>query len=128
MRQRNSKGRFMSKAELEAAKAAEIEIESQPQPEVEQVIEQEQAEPMASSSPFEINKKIELVLESPMKVFKNKKVEEVDKTSILAGHSVIVEKMPVIGPTGTNMFRVKRANCDRLYYTIAENVETSITK
>ena len=76
--------------------------------------------PVASSN-IEIGQKIEKVLQSPLEVFIKKDLTG-DAKNIGPGSSVILEKLAVIGPTGTNVFRVKRANSERTYYTLEEKV------
>jgi hypothetical protein len=72
-------------------------------------------------SNIEIGQKIERVLQSPLEVFIKKDITG-DAKNIGPGSSVILEKLAVIGPTGTNVFRVKRANSERTYYTLEEKV------
>lgn len=72
-------------------------------------------------SEIEIGQKIERVLQSPLQVFIKKDITG-DSKNIGPGSSVILEKLAVIGPTGSNVFRVKRANSERTYYTIEEKV------
>lgn len=74
-----------------------------------------------ASNDIEVGQKIEKVLQSPLQVFIKKDITG-DTKNIGPGSSVILEKLAVIGPTGTNVFRVKRANSERTYYTLAEKV------
>jgi hypothetical protein len=69
----------------------------------------------------EIREKVMKVLETPLQVFIKKDISGNPK-NIGPGSSVIFEKLSVIGPTGSNVFRVKRENSDRTYYTTAENI------
>ena len=69
----------------------------------------------------EVAEKIQKVLESPLKVFIKKDITG-DTKNIGPGSSVILEKLAVIGPTGSHVFRVKRENSDRTYYTTEENI------
>ena len=69
----------------------------------------------------EIADKIQKVLETPLRVFIKKDITG-DSKNIGPGSSVILEKLSVIGPTGSHVFRVKRENSDRTYYTTEENI------
>ena len=69
----------------------------------------------------EISEKIQKVLETPLKVFIKKDITGESK-NIGPGSSIILEKLSVIGPTGSHVFRVKRENSDRTYYTVEENI------
>jgi len=69
----------------------------------------------------EISEKIQKVLETPLKVFIKKDITGEAK-NIGPGSSIILEKLSVIGPTGSHVFRVKRENSDRTYYTVEENI------
>jgi len=69
----------------------------------------------------EISEKIQKVLETPLKVFIKKDITGESK-NIGPGSSIILEKLSVIGPTGSPVFRVKRENSDRTYYTVEENI------
>lgn len=75
--------------------------------------------PVASSA-FEIGQKIEKILQSPLEVYAKKAIE--GKIVLAPGSSVTLEKLDAVGPTGTNIFRVKKAHSDRTYYTIEEKV------
>lgn len=81
------------------------------------------ATPKSKQTPAqkEIAEKIQKVLETPLKVFIKKDITGSAK-NIGPGSSVILEKLSVIGPTGSHVFRVKRQNCDRTYYTVEENI------
>jgi hypothetical protein len=77
--------------------------------------------PKQTAAQKEIADKIQKVLETPLKVFIKKDITGSSK-NIGPGSSIILEKLSVIGPTGSNVFRVKRENSDRTYYTVAENI------
>lgn len=77
--------------------------------------------PKKTAAQKEIAEKIQKVLETPLKVFIKKDITG-DAKNIGPGSSVILEKLSVIGPTGSHVFRVKRENSDRTYYTTEENI------
>jgi hypothetical protein len=77
--------------------------------------------PKKTAAQKEIAEKIQKVLETPLKVFIKKDITG-DSKNIGPGSSVILEKLSIIGPTGSNVFRVKRENSDRTYYTVEENI------
>lgn len=76
--------------------------------------------PQGSSDPHS-TLKVSQVLQSPLEVFIKKDITGKSK-NILAGNEITIEKLPVLGPTGTNVYRIKRTNCERTYYTIEERV------
>jgi hypothetical protein len=77
--------------------------------------------PKQTPAQKEIADKIQKVLETPLKVFIKKDITGSSK-NIGPGSSIILEKLSVIGPTGSHVFRVKRENSDRTYYTVEENI------
>lgn len=77
--------------------------------------------PKQTEAQKEIAEKIQKVLETPLRVFIKKDITG-DSKNIGPGSSVILEKLSVIGPTGSHVFRVKRENSDRTYYTTEENI------
>ena len=77
--------------------------------------------PKKTEAQKEIADKIQRVLETPLKVFIKKDITGSSK-NIGPGSSIILEKLSVIGPTGSHVFRVKRENSDRTYYTVEENI------
>ena len=110
---RDSKtGRFLPKTEVKTVKAKK---ESAPKAKA-----KAQKGPKASKN-IEVGQVIERVLHTPLEVFIKKDITGKSK-NILAGNQVIMEKLAVVGPTGSNVFRVKRANCERTYYTIEEKL------
>jgi len=110
-------GRFLPKAKVEKtaktvkAKPAKAEAPAKAQ----------KAKKAKEAEALEIGVKIQKVLETPMEIFIKKDLSGKAK-HILPGSSVFIEKTEAIGPTGSNLIRVKRANCDRTYYTVAEKV------
>ena len=65
--------------------------------------------------------KITKTLESPLKVFPRKDLTGKPQ-NMGPGSSIIMQKLDIVGPTGTNIFRIKRANSDRTYYTTEEHI------
>lgn len=91
-----------------------------PKAKVEKPVKEAKA-PKKTAAQKEIAEKIQKVLETPLKVFIKKDITG-DAKNIGPGSSVILEKLSVIGPTGSHVFRVKRENSDRTYYTTEENI------
>ena len=60
-------------------------------------------------------------LEAPLKVFPKKDLSGKPQNMGI-GSEVILQKLDLIGSTGTNVFRVKRAKSERTYYTPEENI------
>ena len=75
--------------------------------------------PQASS--MTIGQKIHKVITAGIRVFGKKDITGTP-TTMAQGSSVILEKTPDIGPTGTHVIRVKKENSTRTFYTVEENV------
>ena len=118
-------GRFLPKEKVEAAKAQPAKTVKAKPAKKAAPAKPAKAAPKTkkakAAEALEIGVKIQKVLETPMEIFIKKDLSGKAK-HILPGSSVFIEKTEAIGPTGSNLIRVKRANCDRTYYTIAEKV------
>jgi hypothetical protein len=75
----------------------------------------------ASNATMTLGQKIHRVLTSSMRVFGKKDISG-NPTKMGPGASVVIEKTAEIGPTGTNVYRVKKENSSRTFYTTEEEV------
>jgi hypothetical protein len=75
----------------------------------------------ASNAKMTLGQKIHRVLTSNMRVFGKKDISGTP-TKMGPGASVVIEKTAEIGPTGTNVYRVKKENSSRTFYTTEEEV------
>ena len=75
----------------------------------------------ASNAKMTLGQKIHRVLTSNMRVFGKKDISG-NPTKMGPGASVVIEKTAEIGPTGTNVYRVKKENSSRTFYTTEEEV------
>lgn len=124
-------GAKSTKAAVKSAKPAKVAaVESNVEPNPDEVLEGEQPvakvskKAKAAKEPKEPVEKtpreiIEKVLESPLEVFNRKDLTK-KSTKIQPGATVLVEKLHIPGPTGSELVRVKRANSPRTYYTTEE--------
>lgn len=94
----------------------EVSEEAQPVEKVAKTKTSKQSKEPKEKTPREI---IEKVLESPLEVFNRKDLTK-KSTKIGKGATVLVEKLHIPGPTGSELVRVKRANSPRTYYTTEE--------
>lgn len=70
---------------------------------------------------FEIGSRIETSLVSPLKVF-GKKEATGTPAQMKPCAAIILEKLAIAGPTGTNLIRVKKPGSTRIFYTLEENL------
>jgi hypothetical protein len=70
---------------------------------------------------FEIGSRIETSLVSPLKVF-GKKEATGTPAQMKPCAAIILEKLAIEGPTGTNLIRVKKPGSTRIFYTLEENL------
>lgn len=65
---------------------------------------------------FEIGKSVQTTLEKTLQIYMNKSL--VGKpVNIRQGAAVIIQKLNDFNPSAGHVFRVKRQNCKRTYYT-----------
>jgi hypothetical protein len=70
---------------------------------------------------FEVGSRIETSLISPLKVF-GKKEATGTPAQMKPCAAIILEKLAIAGPTGTNLIRVKKPGSTRIFYTTEENL------
>lgn len=70
---------------------------------------------------FEVGSRIETSLVSPLKVF-GKKEATGTPAQMKPCAAIILEKLAIAGPTGTNLIRVKKPGSTRIFYTTEENL------
>ncbi len=70
---------------------------------------------------FEVGSRIETSLISPLKVFGRKEATGTP-AQMKPCAAIILEKLAIAGPTGTNLIRVKKPGSTRIFYTTEENL------
>lgn len=71
---------------------------------------------------LKVGQKKRIILKQPLEIY-DKKAALGDPSKMKMGTEVTIEKIADMGPTGTNLIRVKKDNSHRIFYTIAENVQ-----
>lgn len=70
---------------------------------------------------FEVGSRIETSLISPLKVFGRKEATGT-AAQMKPCAAIILEKLAIEGPTGTNLIRVKKPGSTRIFYTTEDNL------
>jgi len=107
MRQRDPKtGRFISNN-----RAAELEKE---------LLKNQLIRNKGIEIQLDVDDIVEITLNRPLIVFDSKKMGKIKR--INPGNDVIITKLGEIGPSGSNIIRVKRKDSLRSYFTKEENI------
>lgn len=74
---------------------------------------------------FKTGESVLQVISKPLEIFDNKGIDG-EPSRMKEGTKVKLTKLADIGPTGTNIFRVKKDNTNRIFYTISEKLKKAI--